>query len=161
MQDLTNKVDNDPPPNGVLPAAEWNGFAQEALNVVTESGQTADVSDLRQMMQGVAVGGRRIVRVNGDTAQIGEIVLPDNSAAAPTINLPNAGLFTNATVYFEQVFNQPWDGINFTVGRNGNTIGGLAEDLLVDIRDLKFKLVFNTSTNDWTPFLTEAVGTTV
>lgn len=39
----------------------------------------------------------------------------------------------------------------FTVGRNGNTIGGVAEDMTVDEPGFTFGLVYDVTADDWRP----------
>lgn len=164
MKDFGTKVDNTSPPSGNLTAAEFNNYINELENVVTKAGMTLDtpVDVVRQLVQAIAVGGERVSRADTETAQIGEIVLPDNSSAVVTINLPSTNLFVNATVYFEQVVDQLYSAFALTVGRSGNTIMGLSEDMVVDTSgfdNVKFKMVWNGST--WQVFQTEAAGTTL
>ncbi len=164
MKDFVTKQDNTAAPTGTLSATEFNNYINEAENVVSLSGQTLDtpVNSTRQTIQAIAVGGERVSRADNETAQIGEIVLSDNSSAPLTVNLPNTNLFINATVYFEQVVNQLYSVFGLTVGRNGNTIMGLSEDMDVNTTDfdnIKFKMVWNGA--DWQVFLTESAGTTL
>jgi len=164
MKDFVTKVDNTSPPSGNQTAIEFNNYINELKNMITLAGMTLDtpVDTVRQLIQALAIGGERVSRTNGQTAQIGEIVLPDNSAATVTINLPTANLFVNATVYFEQVVDQPYSLFSLIVGRNGNTIMGLAEDMTVNtaaFNNQRFKMVWSGST--WQVFQTEAVGTTL
>lgn len=164
MKDIVTKIDNSTPPTGDLKATEFNNVQNELENVVKFSGQTLDTpsGSERQLIQAVAVGGQRVSRADTEIAQIGEIVLPDNSSAALTIHLPDANLFVNAAVYFEQVVDQLYSVNSLTVGRNGSTIMGLAEDMTVDATqtdNIIFKMVWNGST--WQVFLCDAVGTTL
>lgn len=163
MINLTPKIDNNPPPDGQLTAAEFNDARDDAQNLVTESGQTLTPGvgeDNRQMIKAVSIGGSKLSRTDTQTAQVGEIVVADNSSGTVTINLPPLSeLFTNATVYFEQEFNTRFSLNNLIVGRNGQTIGGLSEDMTVTTDDIKFKLSWNGGT--WVPIKTELVGTTL
>lgn len=164
MKDFVTKTDNTSPPTGNLTAVEFNNYINELENVVRLAGMTLDapVDTVRQLIQAVAVGGERVSRTNGQTAQIGEIVLPDNSGAVVTINLPTADLFVNATVYFEQVVDQLYSVFGLIVGRNGNLIMGLTEDMTVDTAafdNQRFKMVWNGTT--WQVFQTESVGATL
>lgn len=160
MKNIVTKQDGTSPPTGNLTADEYNNVQNEIENFITFTGQSLDtpVDTLRQLIQALAVGGQRVSRANAEVAQIGEIVLPDNSSAALTIHLPDTNLFVNATVYFEQVVDQPYSVNNLTVGRNGNPIMGLSEDMLVGTDDIRFKMVWNGTT--WQVFKTESVGAT-
>lgn len=159
MKDLTNKLDNVPPPEGELPAVEWVGFVQEFKNLINATGQTMDVSILRQIINSVAVGGERTTRTTGQTAQIGEIVIPDNSSGNVTILLPTTGLFVNATVFFEQPLDQLYSVNKLIIGRNGNTIMNIAEDMDVTTNHLRFRMVWSGAT--WIVYANEVIGTTL
>lgn len=160
MKNIVTKQDGTSPPTGNLTAVEYNNVQDELENLILFSGMTLDtpVDTLRQLIQAVSIGGQRVSRVDTEVAQIGEIVLPDNSSAALTIHLPNTNLFVNATVYFEQVVDQPYTVNELIVGRNGNTIMGLSEDMTVSTDDIRFKMVWNGTT--WQVFKTEAIGVT-
>lgn len=41
---------------------------------------------------------------------------------------------------------------NVTIDRNGNNIQGLAEDLILDVDNISFILVFNSNSSDWRLF---------
>jgi len=164
LKSIVTKVDDTAPPSGNLTATEYNSSQDELEKSVTASGQTLDTptNTVRQLLQAMAVGGERVSRDTTEVAQIGEIVLPNNSAAPCQINLPSTNLFVNATVYFEQVVDQRYSVFALTIGRNGNTIMGLSENMVVDTTDFddtKFKMVWNGST--WQVFLTEIAGTTL
>lgn len=163
MKDIVTKVNSTTPPAGNLTAEEYNNVQDELENVVTLTGQTLDTptNTLRQLIQAMGVGGERVSRTDAQIAQIGEIVLPDNSSAPLTVNLPNTNLFINATVSFEQVVNQLFSTFALTVGRNGNKIMGLEEDMLVNSIDgdnLKFKMTWKGGSDGWIVSATESVG---
>jgi len=137
MKDLTPKVnDDDVNPVGSLTAEEFNDMRDDAQNLVTNSGQTLTVAvadDNEQLTKAVAVGGTRKSRADAETADVGDIVLPDNSSGSLTIKLPLiAGLFVNATVVFEQVIDQLYSVNSLTVDRNGQDIMDLAEDFVLN-----------------------------
>ena len=162
MKGLTPKADFTVGPQGELTAAEFNDMRNDAQNLVTNSGQTLTVAtgdDNEQLTKGVAVGGRRVSLGDGATARIGDIVLPDNSASPITIDLPNAGLFVNASVDFEQVEFQIYSVRSVTIGRNGNTIFGVSEDLVLDngfADNKKIRLSWDGST--WTVNIIGVIG---
>ena len=136
MKDLTPKVDSTAGPTGALAADEFNDMRDDAQNAVTLTGQTLTVAvgdDNRQLLKAIAVGGERVTRTDTQTAQVGEIVLPDNSGGAITINLPAiANVFVNATVVFEQIEDELYSVNSLTVGRNSQEIMGDASDFLLD-----------------------------
>ncbi len=136
MKDLTPKINNSATAAGELTAEEFNDMRNDAQNAVIESGQTLTASvgeDNRQLLKGIAVGGRRVSRSDTETAQVGEIVLPDNASAILTIKLPLfADVFVNATVDFEQVTDQFYSDFALTVGRNGQLIMGDTSDFILD-----------------------------
>ncbi len=99
------------------------------------------------------------LRADTYVAEAGDKILPDNSVAAITINLP-ATPTEGDTVYFRQKLNQLYSTFSLTVGRNGNTIMGLAEDMVVDADDnIEFEMSYNGIT--WIVFQTKVVGTTL
>jgi len=136
MKDLTPKVDDTSGPTGQLVAADFNDARDDAQNMVTNSGQTLTPNagdDNEQLTKAIAVGGTRKSRADAETANLGDIVLPDNSSGDVTINLPLIGvLFINATVVFEPVEDQLYSTNSLTIGRNSQLIMGLAEDLVLD-----------------------------
>ncbi len=167
MKDLTPKINNSATAAGELSAEEFNDMRNDAQNVVTESGQTLTASvgeDNRQLLKGVAVGGARISRADTETAQVGEIVLPDNSTAILTINLPViADVFVNATVEFEQVTDQLYSDFALTVGRNSQLIMGLSEDFILNSLnsdDSKIRFSWAAGTVGWSVALVATVACT-
>lgn len=165
MKDLTPKVDNTAGATGQLTAAEFNDMRDDAQNVVLETNQTLTATvaeDNRQLLKGMAIGGARIILTTGQTAQLGQIVLPQNVSAAVTINLPPIGdLFDSATVYFEQILDQPFSVNNLIVGRNGQTIMNGTDDILVNTDNLKFRVMWDATLTTWILSKTEVVGTTL
>jgi len=169
MKDLTPKVNNDEiNPAGSLTAEEFNDARDDAQNVVTGSGQTLTVAvgdDNEQLMKGVAVGGRRKSRADTETADVGDIVLPDNSSGDITINLPLlANLFVNATVVFEPVDDQLYSVNKLTIGRNSELIMGIDEDM--DMQSTKadnqrIKMTWKGGAVGWLVSKMEIVGTTL
>lgn len=137
MKNLTPKFDNTAGSTGQLSAPEFNDFANDVQNAITESGQTltTNVGDNnRQMSMAVATGGKRILRATGQTALIGEVVIPDNSAAACTINLPTTGLFVNATVLIEQGAGWLYTLFAVTVNPGGNKIMNTSGNMVMNSR---------------------------
>lgn len=136
MKDLTPKVDDTVGPTGQLVADDYNDSRDEAQNLVENTGQTLTAGagdDVQQLTKAVAIGGTRKSRADAETADLGDIVLPDNSSAPLTIKLPLIGvLFVNGTIFFEPVIDQLYSVNALTIGRNGQKIMGLAEDFVMN-----------------------------
>lgn len=73
-----------------------------------------------------------------------EGVLADTSGGAFTVTLPAAPTTGDQVVVADAGSN--WGTNNLTVGRNGSTIGGLAQDLVCDITGVSVQLVYDGST---------------
>lgn len=73
-----------------------------------------------------------------------EGVLADTSGGAFTVTLPAAPTTGDQVVVADAGSN--WGTNNLTVGRNGSTIGGLAQDLVCDITGASVQLVYDGST---------------
>jgi len=82
------------------------------------------------------------------TAAINEGVLTDTTAGAFTVTLP-ASPITGAVVVVADDSNS-WGTNNLTIGRNGSTIAGLAEDLVCDISSISVQLIYDGTT--WAVF---------
>ena len=136
MKDLTPKFDDTAGATGQLTADEFNDFADDVQNSITESGQTltAGVGDNnRQLLMAIAARGKRISRSDTETALIGEVIVPNNLATSLTIILPpTANLFIGATVFFEQEVDQLYSAFSLTLGRNSNSIMGDPTDLVLN-----------------------------
>ncbi len=167
MKDLTPKINNSATASGELTAEEFNDMRNDAQNVVTESGQTLTASvgeDNRQLMKGVAVGGKRISRAGGETAEVGEIVIPDNSSGNITITLPPiADLFVNATVDFEPIAGQLYSTNSLNVNRNSQLIMGLTQNLMLNSEnsdDARVRFIWDAGSVGWSVIVTGSVGIT-
>lgn len=147
MFDFVQKVDGGAGVSGQQTAEEFNNYIDELKNAITRSGNTLDATgtDLVQLSQAIATGGRIVSLVNNDTAEIGDIVLPDNSTASLTVNLP-AAPFTGSMVHFRQVFGQSFQDDPVTIGRNGNTINGASSDVTVNAKDAQFSFFYDGAT---------------
>lgn len=169
MKDLTPKADDTGGAAGQLIADDFNDMRNDAQNLVSNSGQTLTAAagdDNEQLTKAVAVGGKRLSRADTETADFGDIVLPDNSSGAITINLPLvAGAeFVNATVNFEPVDDQLYSVNSLTIGRNSQLIMGLAEDMLLDSSgadNQKIKMTWKGGAVGWVVSKVEEVGTTL
>lgn len=168
MKKLTDKFDDTSGPTGEYIADEFNDLHDDAQNAVTGSGQTLTVAvgdNNEQLMNAIGVGGRRKSRADAETADVGDIVLPDNSSGSLTIKLPLvASLFVNATVVFEQVIDQLYSVNSLTIDRNGEDIMGLAEDMVVDSSaadNIIFKMTWKAGSVGWLVSRTGTVGTTL
>jgi hypothetical protein len=132
--------------SGVLPAANGGtGLSSPgtAGNVLTSTG-TAWVSQL------APAGGitYTTVKTSNYTAANNDGVQTDTSGGAFTVTLP-ATPATGAQVFVIDT-SSSWATTNLTVGRNGSTIEGLAEDLICNISSVSVQLVYSGTT--WNVF---------
>ena len=91
----------------------------------------------------------------GTTAVSGDRIIPNNSAADCTINLP-ATPAAGDVVHFQQGLTTPYSTFKLIVGRNGSTLMNGTDDMDVTDDDLEFKMHYNGST--WVVIRTELVG---
>jgi len=87
------------------------------------------------------------VRTTTYTANVGDSILANTSAGTWTLTLP-ASPATGDEVNVGDPFD--WTVNNLTIGRNGETIAGLAEDLTCDVVGPIVTLVYDGTT--WEPF---------
>ena len=89
-------------------------------------------------------GGSWSVITTTTTASSGAAYLVDTSAGSFTVSLP-ASPSTGAAVTFSDR-SYTWDRYPVTIGRNGQTIETLSEDMICSIQEASFTLVFDGST---------------
>jgi len=94
-------------------------------------------------------------QITAYTSESGDRILPDNSVANVTINLPATPL-TGDSVYFRQVVGQLFSVFSLTVGRNGETIMNDAEDMIVTTDNASFYMTYNGTT--WVVIKDQLVG---
>jgi hypothetical protein len=92
----------------------------------------------------VSRGLTYVVKTANYTTFDKEGVLADTSGGAFTVTLP-ATPATGAQVVVADVANN-WESNNLTIGRNGSTIDGLAENLVCDLNGVSLQLVYTGST---------------
>ena len=109
-----------------------------AGNVLTSNGSAWTSSALP------AGGLTYVVKTANYTTQDKEGVLADTSGGAFTVTLP-ATPATGAQVVVADS-GASWGTNNLTIGRNGSTIGGLAQDLVCDITGASVQLVYDGTT---------------
>jgi hypothetical protein len=93
---------------------------------------------------GPAAGVSYVLASSNYTAANREGVLTNTSGGSFTVTLP-ASPATGAQVIVADAANS-WGVNNLTVGRNGSTIGGLAENLVCDINGVSVQFVYDGST---------------
>jgi hypothetical protein len=85
------------------------------------------------------------IALNTNTVLTGsQFVLADTSTASFTLFLPAAPSVADAIVIADH--SGTWATNNLTVARNGQTIDGLAQDLICNISGKLFTLIFNGAT---------------
>ena len=101
---------------------------------------------MSQTLSRIARSGMVIKNVNSDyTAKSGDFIFADTSSAAFTITLPANPNEGDAVSSSDA--KSTFDSNNLTVARNGQTIMGLTEDMIVDNKNAGFCLTF--VNNDW------------
>lgn len=89
-------------------------------------------------------GVNYVYKTSNYTTQDKEGVLADTTGGSFTVTLP-ATPATGAQVVVADA-GASWGTNNLTVGRNGSTIGGLAQDLVCDITGVSVQLVYDGTT---------------
>jgi hypothetical protein len=98
------------------------------------------VSFIIQPTSSVAAPSFTLVTSTG-TVSANTLNLVDTSAGAITLTLP-ASPGNGSAIYFQDA-EGTWDTHPLTIARNGNTIQGLAEDLICSSESSGFGLVYN------------------
>lgn len=89
-------------------------------------------------------GGSWTVITTTTTASSGSAYLVDTSAGSFTVSLPASPSTGAAVTFSDRAYT--WDRYPVTIGRNGQTIETLAEDMICSIQEASFTLVFDGST---------------
>jgi len=109
-----------------------------AGNVLTSTGSAWTSSALP------AGGLTYVVKTANYTTQDKQGVLADTSGGAFTVTLPATPAVGAQVVVADS--GASWGTNNLTIGRNGSTIGGLAQDLVCDITGASVQLVYDGTT---------------
>jgi hypothetical protein len=126
---------------GTLPAA--NGGT--GLTTPGTSGNILTSNGTAWTSSAPAPGGiDYVVKTANYTTQNNEGVLADTSGGAFTVTLPAAPSAGDQCIVADAGAN--FGTNNLTVGRNGSTIGGLAENLVLDITGVSVQLVYDGTT---------------
>jgi hypothetical protein len=125
-----------------------NGTSAVTLVAPSTSGNVLTSNGTSFISSTPVVGGAYVTKTTTYTAVSGDNLLVDTSGGAFTITLPITPA-TNATVYFQDA-KGTFGTNNLTVGRNGQTIMGLSEDLVASTDDYGFGLIYNGA--DWRIF---------
>lgn len=102
---------------------------------------SADGANWQRFSNGIA---GYIVRSSNYTAANEDQIIANTSGGAFTITLP-ASPANGAEIFIADAANT-WGTNNLTIGRNGQTIGALAEDMICDISGVNVRIVFTGST---------------
>lgn len=81
------------------------------------------------------------------TAVSGDGILANTSGSAFTVTLPASPTIGDTVAFSDS--NGTFHTNNLTIARNGSLIQGLAEDLVVDVKDSSFQLIYNGATTGW------------
>lgn len=83
------------------------------------------------------------VKTSAYTAIDGDRILADTSGGTFTINLPATPI---NGAYVQISDGSDFTAVNLTVGRNGSTIEGLTDDVILDLKGCTFEFIYNGST---------------
>jgi len=81
------------------------------------------------------------------TASTGDQIIADTSGGAFTISLPPSPSVGNSVIFADAA---NWYTTNLTVARNGSTIEGVADDLILNIKGITVTLIYDGTT--WSVF---------
>ena len=95
-------------------------------------------------VQSLSAGVEYIVKTANYTASVNEGVLADTSGGAFTVTLPATPSAGDQVIVADPTGD--WGTNNLTVGRNGSTIAGVAQDLVCDISGVAVQLVYDGTT---------------
>lgn len=95
-------------------------------------------------VQSLSAGVEYIVKTANYTASANEGILADTSGGAFTVTLPATPGTGDVVVVADPTGD--WATNNLTVGRNGSTIAGVAQDLVCDIASVAVQLVYDGTT---------------
>ena len=95
-------------------------------------------------VQSLSAGVEYIVKTANYTASVNEGVLADTSGGAFTVTLPATPAAGDQVIVADPTGD--WGTNNLTVGRNGSTIAGVAQDLVCDISSVAVQLVYDGTT---------------
>ncbi len=93
---------------------------------------------------GGAAGVAYVAKTANFTTRSNEGVLADTTGGAFTVTLPLNPSLGDQVIIADN--GGAFDTNNLTVGRNGETIEGVAQDLILDIRDVSVQLVYDGAT---------------
>ncbi len=101
----------------------------------------------------ISTGGRvkgqlkpQVISTTPVTAVAGDVLLVDASGGARVVNLPASPSVTDEPISITQIAGA---ASQVTIGRNGNNIMGLAEDLLLDVANASIIFYWGGSTPAW------------
>jgi hypothetical protein len=104
--------------------------------ILTPSG-LATVADLE------ALGTTWVRKTTAYTASVNDSIIADTSGGVWTLTLP---VSPTSGTHIQVLDGANWATNNLTISRNGQTIGGDAEDLVVNIGNIAIDLVFDSTT---------------
>ena len=123
----------------------WSPITYTSYRANTNTSGTTDPSLSASWTSVVPAGGvSYLVKTANYTAKDKEGVLADTSGGAFTVTLPATPDAGDQVVIADS--GNSWGTNNLTVGRNGSTIGGLAENLVCDITGASVQFVYDGST---------------
>jgi hypothetical protein len=119
----------------------------------TNTTQAASTEFVNTALSGVGSAGF-VVKTTAYTASTGDNILANTSGGVWTLTLPATPTAGDTVTIAD--YGDNWNANNLTVARNGATIEGLAENLVMDIEGLKVSLVYSGAT--WQVFTQTGAG---
>lgn len=123
------------PTNGTM----WYDSSDGTLNIYYNDGTSAQWVSAVNNQTDPAFR----IKTSNYTASNRDNIIADTSAGSFTITLPAS---PTAGQYVTIYDNAGWGINNLTIARNGSTIEGVADDLILDVSSIKVELIYNGST---------------
>ena len=126
----------------------WDVYAQVGTSATqgTQGIQGTQGTQGIQGITGIITGIPYSVKTANYTLVNTEGILANTTVSTFTINLPASPV--TGEQYYIADHSGTWGTNNLTVGRNGNTINGLAENLILDISGVSVQFIYNGTTWD-------------
>lgn len=122
-------------------------FGNQRLQAVADPVDATDAANRQYVLAQFAALGIAgwALKTGAYNAAIGDRLLCDTTGAAFTVTLPSAGLALGSEITVADMLGT-WATNALIVGRNGNTISGLAQDMVCDLPGSRVSFVWTGAT---------------